>query len=154
MLDFCVIPCTLGVYMEYLRLLYELPAIVAGTTIIAYMSPWKFQTRFLPLVMFLVGLLVLRVPELLDLALALTIPAAWLQERVLGISVDGHEPLKVPVRALKLPKRIQLRNFATRAYPDPNTEVPQEPQETSDDPQPAPEPGAAVTDVPKWVPRL
>ena len=139
--------------MEYLRLLYELPAIIAGTTIVAYMSPWKFQARFLPLVMFIVGLFVLTMPQLIDMALCLTIPAAWLMQRVLGISVDGHDPLKI--RLPKVPDRwkkpLPIQQFVTKAYPSPDSpaeddadeEIPPEPEESSQ-----------VSAVPSYVPSL
>lgn len=139
--------------MEYLRLLYELPAIVAGTTIVAYMSPWKFQARFLPLVMFIVGLLVLTMPQLIDMALCLTIPAAWLMQRVLGISVDGHDPLKIKLPVIRAPK-FELRQFATKAYARPDD--PDEAEDVPDDVDEPPEQeeSSQVSTVPSYVPSL
>lgn len=109
--------------MEYLRLLYELPAITAGTTIVAYVSPWAFRSRFIPLVMFAVALVVLSIPQFADMALALTIPAAWVQEKLLGITIEGHEPLRVklPVRRLRT---LPVEQFVTSAFPGPGSDDP------------------------------
>lgn len=139
--------------MEYLRLLYELPAIVSGTTILAYLSPWKIAHRFMPLIMFLMALTVLNVPEMFSLALCLAIPAAWLQAQ-LGIELHSHDPLRVTLPKLRKPK-IEIRKFVTRAYPDPSQEDP-EPEHDADDPEAPPEhePPAQVTAVKKFVPSL
>ena len=140
--------------MEYLRLLYELPAIVAGTTIVAYMSPWKFQARLLPLVMFIVGLLVLLMPQLIDMALCLTIPAAWLMQRILGIEVDNHEPLRVKLPTIRAPK-FELRQFATRAFPNPLDDDADAPEDVEDvDDPPEREESSQVSTVPSYVPSL
>lgn len=137
--------------MEYLRLLYELPGVVAGTTILAYVSPWKIAPRFVPLLMFLVAMLVLRLPEWVSMSLCLTIPAAWLQSR-LGIELHGHEPVKITVPKLRKPK-VELRKFVTRAYPDPSKET-EAPAAEEDAPVPEHDPGQTVTTVPRYVPAL
>lgn len=138
--------------MDYWHLIYVLPAIIAGTTILAYVSPWKFQARFTPLAMFLVGLLVLCMPEMIDMALALTLPAAWLQERILGISFTAHDPLPVKFRMpdLRRPK-VVLQQFVDRAYPNPDTV---EPQAEDPDEPPEHEPGDTVSTVQSYVPAL
>lgn len=146
--------------MEYLRLLYELPAIVAGTTILAYLSPVKIAHRFTPLLMFIVGLVVLQLPEFIDMALCLTIPAAWLLGQF-SIDLHGHEPLKVSVKLPKLPNRIPIRQFVTRAYPDPAAET-GEPDDEDESPTErgevpvvkSQEPPELVTEVQKFVPPL
>lgn len=129
--------------MEYLRLLYDLPAVVAGSVIVAYLSPWQFRARFAPLVMFVIGLLVLCAPQLVDLALALTIPAAWLV-RALGIDVYGQVPLKVTLPRVRF-RNVQVRQFVEGAYPVPGS-----------DGEPVTEygEGAAGTTVKSFVPRI
>jgi hypothetical protein len=141
--------------MEYLRLLYELPAIVSGCTMLAYLLPVKFEIRFAPLLMFVVALLVLWMPEFVDLALCLTIPATYFQENILGIKMDGHEPLKLTVPKVKLPKRakpVPIQEFATQAYPDPAAEP--EDDEHSDDDPPKLEPPTVISTVKSFVPPL
>lgn len=137
--------------MEYLRLLYELPAIVSGTTILAYLSPWKIEHRFMPAIMFLVALVVLQLPEFIAMSLCLTIPAAWLQAK-LGIELHGHEPLKVTLPAIRKPK-VEIKKFVTRAYPDPDAKDEEDEPEDADTP-PEHEAGETITDVPKFVPSL
>lgn len=152
--------------MEYLRLLYELPAIVAGTTMLSYLSPWKVQARFIPLLMFIVGLLVLTMPVVVSLALGLTIPAAWLQKQ-LGIVTEGHEPLNVGPVTAKVKGVVQkirdrygkpeliIKKFVEHAYPSPDDETAgQDTSEVVDDEPPEHEPGETVTDIPKFVPSL
>lgn len=139
--------------MEYLRLLYELPAIVSGTTILAYMSPWKIAHRFMPLIMFLMALLVLQVPEFISLAMCLAIPAAYLQAK-LGIDLHSHDPLKIKLPAVRKPK-FELRQFVTKAYPSPD-EQDAEPEEApeEDEAPPEHEDNEQVTAVKKYVPSL
>jgi hypothetical protein len=117
--------------MTWLHLLYQLPAIVAGTTLVSYMSPVKIAHRALPLIMFLVSLIVLALPVFPDLAMALTLPAAWLAN-FLGISLTGHEPVNVgpaveKARAgvqaarerIRPAKPVEVTPFVDRAYPAP-----------------------------------
>lgn len=143
--------------MEYLHLIWQLPAIVAGTTMLAYVSPWKIQPRFMPLLMFIIGMIVLTCPAFVSLALGLTIPAAYLQSK-LGIDLHSHEPLKITLPQIRKPQ-VLLREFAARAYPSPADEAAG--QDTSEvveehDPEDPPkhEPGSNVTVVPNYVPPL
>lgn len=103
--------------MIYLHLVYQLPAVAAGTVTVAYLLPWRLAPRFAPLLMFAVALAVLRLPAWIDLALALTIPAAWLTGR-LGIDLHSHEPLRVRLPELRLTKP-PVQEYASKAYPDP-----------------------------------
>lgn len=128
--------------MPYLRLLYELPAVVSGTTMIAYLLPFRFAPRFGPLLMFLVSLAVLAVPENVSLALALMIPAAWLQN-VLGIDMHGHDPLVLRLPKIRL-RRPVITEYADKAYPDPGDSVQEE----------APREAAQETRIRKFVPSL
>lgn len=148
--------------MNYYHLIYQLPAILAGTTIAAYLSPVKLPPRFAPLLMFLVGLIVLAVPEVVSMALALTVPAAWLQT-IFKIDLHSHEPLKVTIPKVKLRKpKFELRNFITKAYPNPDAPV-TEPADDADE-EPLSErgevpivksgAGATVSTVPRYVPSL
>lgn len=135
--------------MEYLKLLYELPAVLGGTLILAYASPWKLNLRHAPLMMFLVGLLVQFLPGFIDIALALVIPAGWLQA-FLGIELAAHAPLKVTVP--KLPRKVQLQEFATRAYPNPDDDSPERPDDEETPPEPEESP--QVNTVRSFVPKL
>lgn len=138
---------------HYLHLIYQLPAIVAGATLVAYLLPVKLPPRFAPLLLFIVGLLVMVLPWSVDIALALTIPAAWLQAR-LGIDLHSHEPLKLTVPKIRLPRKIPIRQFVTQAYPNPEDEDGATDTEHEDTPPPDPEPGSTVSTVPQYVPRL
>lgn len=142
--------------MNYLQLIFELPALVSATVMIAYLLPVKFEPRFAPLLMFIVGLLVLNMPETIDMALCLALPAAWLQ-RLLGIDLHGHEPLNVGPAVEKArsaavaardrvrkPKPVELVEFATRAYPSPDAEA--EPE--AEDPEPPVQAGTVKSFVP------
>ena len=142
--------------MEYFHLIWQLPAIVAGTTMLAYLSPWKIQPRFMPLLMFIIGMIVLTCPPFVSLALGLTIPAAYLQNK-LGIELHGHEPLNITLPKLpakireRFEKPLPIQPYAGKAYPNPAEEP--EAGEHEDEP-PEQEPGDTVTDVPKYVPPL
>lgn len=134
--------------MEYFRLLYELPAVVAASTMLAFLSPWQFRSRFAPLIMFLAGLLVLMLPEFIDMALCITIPAAWLQSK-LGIDMHGHEPLKLSLPVIRL-KRAQVKQFVTSAFTDPDR------TDTGDDMplEPEPERNCTASTVQSFVPPI
>lgn len=136
--------------MIYLHLLYELPAILAGTTLISYLSPWKMTARAVPLLMFVMALLVMLLPQIFGLALCLSLLAGWLADR-LGMSFSGHDPVKVALPKLRRPK-IQLRQFVTRAYPDPETLDAQEEDDVDEPPQQ--EAGDTVSTVRSYVPAL
>jgi hypothetical protein len=127
--------------MDWVHLIYELPAVAAGTVLLAYLLPWKLQPRFAPLLLFCVALAVMKLPPWIDLALAMTIPAAYLLGK-LGVDLHSHEPLRIKLTGLK-PLRVPLQEFAKRAYPDPAgvSETPSsgetEDQETAEVPGPA-----------------
>lgn len=105
--------------MDYLHLLYELPAIVSGTTMLAYLWPRKITPHFVPLLTFIVALIVLALPGYIDIALALVLPVALLHAW-LGVSLTGHDPIKAPslkeIREKIKPAKFELRQFVTRAY--------------------------------------
>lgn len=137
---------------RYLELIYQLPAIVAGTTLVSYLSPVKIVPRLMPLIMFVVALIVLALPAYPDLALAMTLPAAWLSH-YLGISFHDHEPLGVP--KIRLPKRIEIQKFAAQAFPNPDDETAGQGDDEEDDaPPPDLEPGGTVSTVRSFVPKL
>lgn len=139
---------------HYLHLIYQLPAIVAGATMAAYLLPVRLPPRYAPLLLFITGLIVMLLPEFIDMALALTIPAAWLQSK-LGIDLHSHEPLKVSLPKIRLPKKIAIQQFVTQAYPNPDDETAgQEVVEQEDAPPPDLETGDTVSTVPSFVPRL
>lgn len=138
--------------MIYLHLLYELPAVLSGTLLIAYLSPWKVSPRVIPLLMFLMALLVLGLPQIIGLALCLTLLAGYFADK-LGMSFTGHEPvsLTLPKVSLRRP-RIVVKDFVKAAYPDPETVADQEEDDPDEPPQP--EPGDQVSTVPSYVPKI
>lgn len=141
---------------HYLRLIYQLPAIVSGATMVAYLLPVKLPRRFAPLLLFITSLLILLLPEIIDMALALTLPAAWLQDK-LGIDLHSHEPLRITMPKIRLPKKIPIQQFVTRAYPHPDDTVPvQEGTGQDEDPgePPALEASQTVSTVKSFVPPL
>lgn len=121
----------------YWRLLFEIPAILSGTVMVAYLWPKRITPHFVPALMFLVALVVLALPAYIDLALAV-IPLVAKIQQYLGIDLTNHEPVKVPdltnVRNRLRLSKATLQTFVTRAYPAPGTEAP-EPV-----PEPEPEP--------------
>jgi hypothetical protein len=105
--------------MDYWHLLYELPAIVSGTVMFAYLWPRRITPHFVPLVTFIFALIVMVLPVLPVLALALTLPVGMIQKFV-GLSMTEHDPLELPslaeVREKIRPAKFELRQFVTRAY--------------------------------------
>lgn len=109
--------------MEYLRLLYELPAIMACSFIVANLLPVRIDTRVVPVIMFCAGLVVLALPAYVSLSLALTIPAALVMAR-LGMPLTAHEPIKYHVpKHIKTKTKGLTKTFASRAYVRPGEET-------------------------------
>lgn len=142
--------------MDYYHLIYELPAIVSGTTMLAYLWPRKITPHFVPLLTFIVALIVMVLPVLPVVALALVLPVAMLH-KWLNVSLTGHEPIEVPslkeIREKIRPAKFELRQFVTRAYtPDgvPGGDVE---AEVKDSPVSEEEP-AQQTAVKSFVPEL
>ena len=115
--------------MDYYHLIYQVPAIVSGTTMLAYLYPRRVLPHFIPLLTFLVSLGVLVMPVLPAVALAVT-PLVALFHQVLGLNLTAHEVLEVPkasaVRAKIRRPKVTLRQFVTRAYPAPGSDEPAE----------------------------
>jgi hypothetical protein len=105
--------------MDYLHLLYQLPAVFTGSVMVSRLLPFKLDKRYGPLLTFLVALCVLLLPVLPDMALALIWPVDLLH-RFHKTTVTGHEPVKVPgvaqVRKRLKPPRCDITKYATRAY--------------------------------------
>lgn len=118
-------------HFDYLHLLLDLPAVVGASTMISLLSPWKVQARAVPALLFVVGLIVMVLPMLPVVALALMLPAAWIQ-RLLGIELHGHEPVNVAPAVekarsaaqaarerMRTPEPVDITAYATHAYPAP-----------------------------------
>lgn len=136
--------------MEYLKLLYELPAIMAGVTVVCNLAPVTVDKRLIPALVFAMALVVLQVPEYVDLSLALTLPAGMLLAFI-GIRLTEHEPIKYHVpkhRKRKAPDQT----FADRPYERPGTET--EPQDDEEEIPPEQEAGETLSVVRSFVPKL
>jgi hypothetical protein len=147
--------------MDYVDLAWQLPAIVSGTTIVAYLWPRKMLPHFAPFLTFLVALVVLALPAYPDLALALVLPVAIIH-KVVGVSLTGHDPVPVKLPTVKQvrekirPPKFQLKNFVTRAYPDPATEPKEveEPAPVVEDAGNIPEPATVEQPIKSHIPPL
>lgn len=141
--------------MDYLHLLWQLPAIVSGTTMLAYLWPRKITPHFVPLLTFIVALIVLALPGYIDIALALVLPVALLHSW-LGVSLTGHDPIKAPslkeIREKIKPAKFELRQFVTRAY-TPGGAPEERAEEVKDSPVAQEEP-AQTSAVKSFVPEL
>lgn len=112
--------------MEAIWILISILAAVAGSAMIANVLPFSIDKKFNPLVMFLAALAALVLPHIIILALAITIPMGLLYGWM-GIRLQGHEPVKLPVKqvvtaAKKLlpEKPIETQEFLTTEFPNPD----------------------------------
>lgn len=141
--------------MNYYHLFFQIPALVSGVTMVAYLLPVRFEPRFAPLLMFVIALLVLVMPVTIDMALCLALPAAWLQ-KFLGIDLHGNEPLNIGPAVegakkaaqaardrVRKRKPVEAIEYATKAFPSPD-----------DVSEPDPEPPEQVSTVRSFVPAL
>lgn len=135
--------------MNYLKLIYEMPAVAAATTMIAYALPFRVTPRFVPALIFFVSMLVILLPVPVALALAMVIPAAWLLG-ILGVDLHGHDPLKIRLPKIRLPKTVPLQEFVTRAYPDPSEDGMPPEGDSEDEPQAS----QTVRVAKSFIPRL
>lgn len=109
--------------MDWYHLLYIVPAIFSGSTLLSYLSPVKVSARLVPLLTFITALIVLALPLSIDLALAV-VPAVAVLHRFFGVSLSGHAPLGV-TNLLRMGKGLQteITEFASKAYPRPGEDV-------------------------------
>jgi hypothetical protein len=77
--------------MHRMNLLYDVPAIVSGTAMVAYLWPRKILPHVVPLLTFIV----LALPVFPDVALALVLPVAIIH-KLFSISLTEHELLALP----------------------------------------------------------
>jgi hypothetical protein len=125
--------------VEYFRLVLDLLAVIGGSSMVSLLSPWRMTARFVPALLFIVGMIVIVLPTLAVAALALMLPAAWIQ-KLLGIELVGHEPLNVG------PAVEKARNAAQAAREKVLPSKPVEVTQFVDRPYPSPEDAAAVAD--------
>jgi hypothetical protein len=109
--------------VNWYHLIYIVPAIFSGTTMLGYLSPVKVSARFLPLLTFLVALLAIVLPMKIDVALAV-VPAVAMLHRFFRIDLTAHQPVSV-TQALRIGKGLQdgITEFAAKAYPRPEDDV-------------------------------
>jgi hypothetical protein len=100
----------LGADVNWYHLIYIVPAIFSGTTMLGYLSPVKVSARFLPLLTFLVALLAIVLPMKIH--------------RFFRIDLTAHQPVSV-TQALRIGKGLQdgITEFAAKAYPRPEDDV-------------------------------
>lgn len=138
--------------MDLWKLLLWIPAIVSGTAMLGYIWPGHIKPHAVPVITFLVALVVLKLPEYPDLALAL-MPVVAIVQKFLGISLTDHEPLKLPeMKKLRAQvdkissSKTPLVNFVQRGYGPAGQNKPVKPPETAAD---EPEPEKAPAPLPK-----
>lgn len=105
--------------MNWYHLLYIVPAIFSGSTLLSYLSPVKVSARLVPLLTFITALIALALPVSIDIALAV-VPAVAVLHRFFGVSLSGHAPLSV-TNLFRMGKGLQteITEFAAKAYPRP-----------------------------------
>jgi hypothetical protein len=77
--------------MSFLQLAWQIPAIFTAVPMVARMLPFKLALRAVPLFYAIVSLVVMTMPDRIDLALAAAGLVTLLHNRV-GVSVAGEEP--------------------------------------------------------------
>jgi hypothetical protein len=140
--------------VNYLDLIYQIPAAVTASTAIAYALPFSLPARFNPVLLFLCALMVLSLTVKIDIALAICGPISLIHN-YLGVRLQGHEPVKIPWRRSLAyaqefrdrMKKTEVREFLSHPYPDPE-----------EDPGPVAEDPSEVAVIPvgirKFVPEL
>jgi hypothetical protein len=138
--------------MDWLHLIYQVPAVFTGSVLVSRCLPFKLNARYGTLLTFLVALVVLLMPVLPDMALALIWPVDILH-RFHGVSLAGQDPVKVPgvaqVRKRLKPPTFDIKKYATRAYVRPGEEQPESPDDVPESPDDAP--GEEETEAPEQV---
>lgn len=137
--------------MDWYHLLYAVPAIFSGSTLLSYLSPVKISARLVPLLTLLTALAVLAMPLSIDIALAI-VPAVAVLHRFFGVSLSAHEPVSV-TRLFRIAKEAQteITQFAARAYPRPGEEetgTAKAAGEPGEGNEPAPEPAPIRSHIP------
>jgi hypothetical protein len=139
--------------VNYWDLIYQIPAAVTASTAIAYALPFSLPARFNPVLLFLCALMVLSLATKIDIALAICGPVSLIHN-YLGVRLQGHEPMRIPWhRTLSYAqgfrdriKKVEVREFLKRSYPDPEVIEP-----VAEDPEEEP---VVATAVRKFVPEL
>lgn len=108
---------------DYWHLIYEIPAIISAATIVTDILPFSLDRRYVALLVFLVSLVVLNLPAIVSLALGLVLVVSVIN-KYLGVSFSAKEPVVIPfgkyrtaIMKVRLPKKTEVREFLTRAYP-------------------------------------
>lgn len=96
--------------MNFIDLAWQIPAIFTAVPMVARMLPFRLAPRAVPLFYFLVSLVVMALPDRIDLALAAAGLVTLLHQRV-GLRVTGEEPPDMQEVAAKL-----RRGYATTVY--------------------------------------
>ncbi len=119
--------------MDYYALIYILPAVFSAAVIAANLLPFERSSRHNTLLIALTALIVLNLPQEIQISLALCLPVAYLH-KFFGVSLSGIEKMdygirKIPVVAKAVKERfipVKVRSFLSRAYPSPETEETEE----------------------------
>jgi hypothetical protein len=138
--------------VNYYDLIYQIPAAVTASTAIAYALPFSLPARFNPVLLFLCALMVLSLATKIDIALAVCGPVSLIHN-YLGVRLQGHEPVRIPwhqslayARGFRdRIKKVQVREFLKRPYPDPEVIEPDE------DPAEVP---VVKTEIRRFVPEI
>ncbi len=139
--------------MDYWHLIFQIPAIISGATIVSDLLPFTLDRRYVALLVFLVALVVLNAPVIVSLALGLVLVSS-IVSKYLGVSFSGKEPVPfgkyrtaithaVQEKTAGWRKKIDAFPYLTRAYPEGTEEMP----EAEDEP-------VQATVVRKFVPDL
>lgn len=96
--------------MNFLALAWQIPAVFTAVPMLARLWPTKLALRAIPLFYFLVSLVVMAMPDRIDMALAAAGLVTLLHSRV-GLRLGGEEPPDLRATAAKL-----RTGYATTVY--------------------------------------
>ncbi|MGH3401876.1 MAG: hypothetical protein ACRDRJ_05040 [Streptosporangiaceae bacterium] len=147
--------------MDYLRWFFVLLAVFSAVPACTLLSPWRVPARAVPMIMIVVSLFVSFLPAHAVLAMAVVGPIAYLYKR-LGIEPAENAPAdyspaiqaarhgaQAARTRIRPPEPVHVTEYATQAYPDPQTV-----SEADDDEPPELAPPASVSTVRSFVPAL
>lgn len=150
--------------MNLLPLLWQVPAIFTAVPMIARLLPFKLATRAIPLFYTLVSLVVMTMPDRLDLALAAAGLVSYLHQHV-GVRLSAEEPPDMQEVADKLRRGYDVManllvmgyERVSRAAPRNSVQDPtlhDEPDDGNPEHEYSEPPKAPPEKIPKHIPRL
>lgn len=125
--------------MNWWHILLDIPAAVTASVMLVNILPFSLSAKLNPWVMFACALLVLALPLPVVVALAIAVPMGLIYGWT-GVRLQGHEPVKLPVRQIISIKDAVINRLSIIREPEETIEI-----LTQEFPNPA---------TPKYVPEL